>query len=170
MGILLLLFAAAYSDGSGPRLVPPSGTEVVSRAFSFLGRPYGAAQRRGPDLDCSGFVKEVYGQLGVRLPPVSREQVRRGAAVEFDSLIPGDLVFFWSRRSGPGRVGHVGIVASVDGMGRTWMIHSSTRGIRLDTVGRSKHGRYICARRILEWAPLDTAAPPLDLEAAVTEK
>ena len=139
-------------------------------AFSFLGRPYGAAQQRGPDLDCSGFVKEVYGRLGVRMPPVSREQARRGTAVEFDSLVPGDLVFFSSRTSGPGRVGHVGIIASVDGKGRTWMIHSSTRGIRLDTVGHSKRGRYICARRILERPATDTATPPLDLEAAVTER
>jgi cell wall-associated NlpC family hydrolase len=163
--MLSALLVVLLGSGSAPT-DPLLRAHVVAAAYEFLGRPYGAPQQHGPDLDCSGFVREVYGRFGVHLAAVSREQAKQGRAIPFDSLGLGDLVFFSSRTSGPGRVGHVGLVADIDGSGRVWMLHSSVRGIRLDTV--SNRGRYLCARRVVELAPATGDTTESDLEGAIT--
>ncbi len=82
-----------------------SGSDVVANATRYLGVPY----RWGgtdPDtgLDCSGFVQQVYEDLGVELPRVSRDQARTGTAVpDLVSARPGDLVAFGDP------VDHIGI-------------------------------------------------------------
>ena len=155
MSLLYLLLSAGISANTALP-VPPLPSEVVSRALSYLGRPYGAEQRKGPNLDCSGFVRDVFAGFGVHLPATSREQVLVGAAVQRRELRTGDLVFFSSRSSGPGKVGHVGLVIDVSASGSTWIVHSSTRGVRIDSLGQSGLGaRFIEARRILSDRPAD---------------
>lgn len=146
---------------------PPCASEVVSKALSYLGRPYGAEQRHGPNLDCSGFVRDVFAGFGVHLPATSREQAKCGIPVSRQALSTGDLVFFSSPHSGPGKVGHVGLVIDVDGSGRTWIVHSSVRGIRVDSLGHEGLGkRFIEARRIL---PAPSATAPVDIEQEFAE-
>ncbi len=59
-------------------------------------------------LDCSGFVRWVYAQVGWKLPAGSGESVRRsGAFVKTSHPVPGDLVFF-----GSSAAYHVGIYIS----------------------------------------------------------
>jgi len=155
MSFLYILLSAGISANT-LLPVPPSPSEVVSRALSYLGRPYGAEQRKGPNLDCSGFVRDVFAGFGVHLPATSREQVQVGAPVPREDLRTGDLVFFSSPSSGPGKVGHVGLVIDVSTDGHTWIVHSSTRGVRIDSLDRSGLGaRYIEARRILSDRPTD---------------
>jgi hypothetical protein len=122
--------------------------------MSYLGRPYGAKQRGGPDLDCSGFVRQVFAGFGIRLPATSRQQARCGIHVARDALRAGDLVFFSSPTSGKGRIGHVGLVIDVESGRRTWIVHSSTHGIRIDSLVRAGLGnRFLEARRILTSQP-----------------
>jgi cell wall-associated NlpC family hydrolase len=155
MSFLHLLLATGIS-ANAVLPVPPLPSEVVSRALSYLGRPYGAEQRKGPNLDCSGFVRDVFAGFGVHLPATSREQARVGTPVQRQELRTGDLVFFSSPTSGPGKVGHVGLVIDVAADGRTWIVHSSTRGVRIDSLGRSGLGaRFVEARRILSDRPTD---------------
>lgn len=155
MSFLCLLLSAGITANT-VLPVPPMPSEVVSRALSYLGRPYGAEQRKGPNLDCSGFVRDVFAGFGVHLPATSREQVLVGVPVPREELRTGDLVFFSSPSSGPGKVGHVGLVIDVAGNGRTWIVHSSTRGVRIDSLGCTGLGsRYIEGRRILSDRPTD---------------
>src|SRR5688500_8733548 len=83
---------AEYRPGGGEI----SGSDVVANATRYLGVPYrwgGADPATG--LDCSGFVQQVYEDLGVDLPRVSRDQARAGTAVpDLASAKPGDLVAF----------------------------------------------------------------------------
>jgi hypothetical protein len=55
-------------------------------------------------LDCSGFVQQVYEDLGVTLPRVSQDQAKQGRPVkDLASAEPGDLVAFGDP------VDHIGI-------------------------------------------------------------
>lgn len=82
------------------------GMQAASLARDQLGKQYqwGAT---GPDrFDCSGLSYWVFGQLGVQLPRVSRNQARAGRDVGLSELQAGDLVFFSTQGS---QINHVGI-------------------------------------------------------------
>lgn len=73
-----------------------AGDKVVAAGQKYLGVPYrwgGTDPATG--LDCSGFVQRVFGDLGVELPRVSRDQARQGQPVaSIAEARPGDLVAF----------------------------------------------------------------------------
>jgi cell wall-associated NlpC family hydrolase len=70
---------------------------LVKVAKSFIGAPYkyGGESLRG--LDCSAFVKKIYGIFDVNLPRSAREQFKAGMKVSKEELAVGDLVFFRTR-------------------------------------------------------------------------
>jgi cell wall-associated NlpC family hydrolase len=84
-----------------------TGTQIVDLAKQHLGTPYvwgGTDPAKG--FDCSGFVQYVFGQAGIDLPRVSRDQARAGQPVaSLADARPGDLVAFGSP------VDHIGIYA-----------------------------------------------------------
>ena len=109
-----------------PKPSPPPSTPVASAKTadwqsirrsidSFLGVPYlwGGETRQG--ADCSGFTQTVYGEQGVRIPRVSRDQHKHlkksralvGGPGGQKKLTRGDLVFF--NKNGKGRITHVGM-------------------------------------------------------------
>jgi len=94
-------------DATGTAATSATGDQAVSIAQKYLGIPYrwgGTNPKTG--LDCSGLTKLVYGQLGVDLPRVSRDQAKVGTKVDsLKEARPGDLVFFDEP------VDHVGIYA-----------------------------------------------------------
>jgi cell wall-associated NlpC family hydrolase len=82
------------------------GSYAVSIAERYLGVRYvwgGGDPNSG--FDCSGFVKYVYAQLGIRLPHYAASQYAITMHVDPSQLQPGDLVFFEPRADGPGHVG-----------------------------------------------------------------
>ncbi len=71
-----------------------------------------ANQKKGYRLgiwDCSLFVQQVFGELGVTLPRNSKLQSKKGDYVAYSNLKLGDLVFFDFIHSRPLEVSHVGI-------------------------------------------------------------
>lgn len=88
-----------------PGGVEVTGNDVIAAATRYLGVPYrwgGTDPATG--LDCSGFAQQVYDDLGIDLPRVSRDQARAGVAVpDLASARAGDLIAFGEP------VDHIGI-------------------------------------------------------------
>lgn len=139
---------AGSVPGDGSTLVPPpgygssvSGNDVVADARRYLGVPYrwgGTDPSTG--LDCSGLTQQVYGDLGISLPRVSRDQANVGTAVgSLSSAQPGDLLFFGSP------VHHVAIYEG-DGM----MIEAPRTGQDVKEIPVADFGEPVSAiRRVL---------------------
>ncbi|HEX4519288.1 MAG TPA: NlpC/P60 family protein [Gaiellaceae bacterium] len=94
---------ATASTPEGATVVPASGysSQVVSIAMSYIGVPYVWGGSTPGGFDCSGLVMYAFAQLGISLPHSSYAMWNYGAAVPYDQLQPGDMVFF----DGEGHVG-----------------------------------------------------------------
>jgi cell wall-associated NlpC family hydrolase len=139
--------SAADLDISDLRLVadtsqtPGSNSNLLQYAMSFLGTPYvwGGTSRSGSD--CSGFVQQVWGAVGVRLPRTAREQALVGAAVAPEGLAPGDRLYFACKG---GAVDHTGIY-----VGNGMFIHSSSSrgGVVLEKLRDSRYINWLVGCR-----------------------
>ncbi len=84
----------------------------------------------GPNYDCSGLMQTAFASAGIRLPRDSYQQEAFTAAIAWEDLEPGDLIFFGT----PERTKHVALYL---GQGR--YIHSSgidqgRNGIGIDSL------------------------------------
>lgn len=80
--------------------------KIVDLAKSQLGVPYvwgGTAWGKG--MDCSGFVQQVYKQVGINLPRTSQQQTSLLRVIPLNQAKPGDLVFW----GGKGTAYHIAI-------------------------------------------------------------
>lgn len=133
-----------------PATISGSAADVVRTALDVLGTPYQWGGTAANGFDCSGLVQYAYGQHGVRLPRVSRDQAHAGAEVTpvVEALQPGDILLF-SASPGAG-VTHVGMY-----LGEGKFIHSATGGVKISRLDRSDPEgaywipRWVGARRIL---------------------
>lgn len=139
---------AVAADAADEALI----NDIKKYAAGFLGTRYRLGASGPSRFDCSGFTSYVFKNFGFALNRDSRSQYRQGESVAVDELRPGDLMFFSSRSSGKGRVGHVAMVAEVHPDGSCTFIHASTkRGVTYqrfpDGGYYSRH--YLGARRIV---------------------
>jgi peptidoglycan DL-endopeptidase CwlO len=112
---------------------------VGFEALKYLGVPYvWGGETPAIGLDCSGLVKVVFAQFGVELPHYSRAQAKLGAAVGYDELQPGDLVFFGHP------IHHVGIY-----LGDGYYIHAPKRNDVVKISRMGDRGDHAGARRII---------------------
>jgi len=124
---------------------------VVETALAVMGAPYQWGGTDANGFDCSGLVQYAYGQHGIVLPRVSRDQMRMGKSVgtALAALRPGDVLGFSVERSS--RITHVGLY-----VGNGEFIHSSSSGVKLSnleaTDGDSRwwRERWVGTRRIIE--------------------
>jgi cell wall-associated NlpC family hydrolase len=129
------------------------GAAVVATARRYLGVRYRMGGTTPHAFDCSGFIRYVFARHGILLPRTAHEQAAIGDAPAVgDTLVPGDLLFFW----GGAGAQHIAMYVGGD-----TIIHASTSGhrVRLDVLSRSGSGhrswfnqRLIAVRRVL---PLD---------------
>ena len=131
----------------------PLAMAMVDYASKFIGTRYRSGASGPSAFDCSGFTSYVYKNFGITLSRSSRTQYLEGEKVSINNVKPGDLLFFSSRGSGRGRVGHVAMVVSVDNeAGTCRFIHASTKR---DVVyqnfpdGGYYQRNFIGARRII---------------------
>ncbi len=111
------------------------GEAVLAAGEAYLGVPY---QWGGTDpstgFDCSGFVQQVYADLGVSLPRVSIDQSRAGVAVNgLGDAQVGDLVFWRGEGSRPN---HIGIYA---GDGHMLVAPRTGDVVRYQQISRTPH-------------------------------
>ncbi len=104
--------------------------DIVAYAMSWKGVPYryGGNTRKG--VDCSGFTCCVFKDIAdIKLPRSSREQSDYCKKIDSKELIPGDLLFFTSRKGGL-RINHVALY-----IGDNRIIHSTTsRGVIISSL------------------------------------
>lgn len=120
--------------------------QVVELALAKIGSPYEWGGTDANGFDCSGLIQFAYGEYGIRLPRVSRAQIRAGSPVGLavDLLRPGDVLGF--SRDVQGETSHVGLFVGDDRF-----IHSSTSGVRVSNLTDPYwKARLVAARRIVE--------------------
>ena len=126
------LFHTVYQVEINPDLVAgETGNQAVNLAMSKLGTPYSQEYRNIEGyFDCSSFTYWVYRQLGIFLQcdgsntaaAQGRYIVDNNLAVAYESLAPGDLVFYsFEVNNRYLNISHVGIYA-----GNGYMIDASS--------------------------------------------
>jgi lipoprotein Spr len=74
----------------------------------------------------------VFENIGINLPRTAAEQASAGKMVKEKHVQPGDLVFF-TKNKGFGSINHVAIVLETNRHGIQSVIHSTSRGVVIDT-------------------------------------
>lgn len=135
-----------YSDGLPAGQMPlfqGDAQALFREAYRYLGVPYHFGGNSAAGIDCSAFVRNVFGACGYSLPRHSSDQTAYGIAVPPDALKPGDRLYFGNRAVR--NISHTGIY-----LGSGYFIHASSnsRGVAISHLNEALYQRmYICARR-----------------------
>lgn len=115
---------------------------IIATSKSLIGVPYAWGGTTPAGFDCSGFTKYVFAEQGITIPRVSADQYRIGTPVAFNSLKPGDLVFFSLNNNG--QVSHVGIY-----IGNGQFINATTsKGVVISSFTSYWTNIYVGAKRV----------------------
>ena len=150
--------AAEGSSDSAPVGTASSlGLKLVQTAQGYLGVPYVWGGNTAAGIDCSGFVKAVYGTYGLSLPRHSGDQAAVGYDVprgDWAQWVPGDRMYFACHHP---EIDHTGMY-----IGGGYFIHASTghgHQVAIDRVdGKYYADHLVCVRRSRELVG-DSAAP-----------
>ena len=122
-------------------------SKVVKFAKKYKGKVkyvWGATNVAGGKSDCSGFTQYVFRKaVGIKLPRVTYDQVKRGRKIsKISKLKAGDLVFFNTNAHN----GHVGIY-----IGNKKFIHCGcSHGVWINSLAEGYYRkRFSCGRRLL---------------------
>ena len=133
----------SYSSGSSYSSSTSLGQQIAAFGMQYVGYPYVYGGTSPSGFDCSGFVQYIYRQFGYSINRTATAQLANGYYVSYDSLMPGDLVFFGSGSS----ASHVGMYI---GGGEFVHAANSRSGVKISSLSESWYAaRYIGARRIV---------------------
>ena len=133
----------SYSSGSSSSSSTSLGQQIAAFGMQYVGYPYVYGGTSPSGFDCSGFVQYIYRQFGYSINRTATAQLANGYYVSYDSLMPGDLVFFGSGSS----ASHVGMYI---GGGEFVHAANSRSGVKISSLSESWYAaRYIGARRII---------------------
>jgi cell wall-associated NlpC family hydrolase len=119
-------------------------SKMADYSLKFQGTPYvwgGNDELNG--IDCSGFVKKMYGKIGLSLPRTAAEQALVGKPIyNLEDLQKGDRLYFWDKKRG--KIGHTGIY-----LGDGNFVHSSSGrgGVATDYLGSDRWLKILVAAR-----------------------
>lgn len=84
--------------------------KIIDEAMKYSGWDYISGGCRPDDggFDCSGLVQYVYGQAGIDLPRLEKDQYAACDEIKAENMQPGDLIFYKNETSN-GDIGHVAI-------------------------------------------------------------
>ncbi len=158
---LLLTSTTGHADDAASSPAP-TRTELALFAMGLVGAVYKpGGDNPSTGMDCSGFVKYVFGEvIGLKLPHSALAMSKISTEISKLDLRPGDLVFFNTTKAA---FSHVGIY-----LGENRFIHaaSTKTGIvtisQLDNVYWAAH--FNSARRLIN--PVAMKSTTLDTIAA----
>jgi len=150
IGVVLLAFSGCASAPVTPTSTAKAtaadrGDAAAALAAKMVGKPYKYGGASPAGFDCSGLVTHVFQQVaGMVLPRNSQSMSKVGEKIDKVDLLPGDLVFFNTRRQ-PNS--HVGIY-----IGDERFVHAPSRGGEVE-ISDMQEGywkkRFNGARRLL---------------------
>ncbi|MEI7576192.1 MAG: C40 family peptidase [Armatimonadota bacterium] len=121
-----------------------SRAKAAWKGTTFKGTPYvwgGNDINRG--IDCSAFVKSLYGEIGISLPRTAAEQAKVGLPIRrLEDLRAGDRLYFWEKKRNT--IGHTGMY-----LGNGYFVHSSRghNGVNTDKLTEKWQRILVAARR-----------------------
>jgi cell wall-associated NlpC family hydrolase len=129
----------------GSNYLPPGlPGDVAGLATQYIGTPYKwGGEDLGSGIDCSGFVKKMFGEIGVNLPRTAAEQALVGEPItRLEDLQRGDRLYFWEAKRS--KIGHTGIY-----LGNGYFVHSSSGkgGVATSPLTRGWVKILVAARR-----------------------
>lgn len=125
-----------YFETRGLKISKGFNPKLYSSAFNWMGTPYkfGGSSKSG--VDCSSFVKGLYGEAyETQLQGTSKGLYSQITAVSQSELKEGDLVFFKIRGNS---ISHVGLYLR-DG----YFVHASVkRGVMVNNLSETYYKKY----------------------------
>ncbi|MGF1923299.1 MAG: C40 family peptidase [Bacteroidia bacterium] len=135
-----------------PNVTTPA-TQLLDFAKTMIGTPYRyASSNPNRGFDCSGFVNYVFNNFGFKVPRSSPEFARAGVPVKLSEAKVGDVLIFTGSNPKVRKIGHVGIIASIED-GVIKFIHSSSgkaNGVTITNLEGYYKTRFIKAVSIIE--------------------
>ena len=135
-----------------PNVTTPA-SKLLDFAKSMIGTRYLYASSN-PDrgFDCSGFVNYVFNNFGFKVPRSSTEFAQAGVPVKLSDAKVGDVLIFTGSNPNVRKIGHVGIISSIED-GEIKFIHSSSgkaNGVTITNLEGYYKTRFMKAVSIIE--------------------
>ncbi len=134
--------------------------DLKDYAQALIGVPYLYGGTSLAGFDCSGYTQYVFAHFAIALPRSAAEQMTLGDSIDFQSIKPGDLLFFYTTDL------PAATAASLDGIDRSaithvaiyagsyTMLHSGNTGVTLSPLNTDYYiKRYAGARRLFNSLP-----------------
>lgn len=129
-----------------------TATDLISFAKTMIGVPYRYASSNPTiGFDCSGFVSYVFHNFGFNVPRSSTEFNVTGMPVKLENAKVGDVLIFTGTNPRRRVVGHVGIIADIEG-DTIHFIHSTSgkaHGVTITALNPYYRSRLLRAVSIL---------------------
>ncbi|MET1054680.1 MAG: C40 family peptidase [Pedobacter sp.] len=127
-------------------------SKLISFAKTMIGVPYRyACSSPTIGFDCSGFVSYVFHNFGFDVPRSSTEFNVAGRPIKLENAKVGDVLVFTGTNPRKRIVGHVGIIADIEG-DTIHFIHSTSgkaHGVTITTLNAYYRSRLMKAVSIL---------------------
>ena len=163
--LLLFCFVVLFATSGKSQTVPvkyqellkkmvanKTSNQLISFAKTLIGIPYRyASSNPAVGFDCSGFVSYVFHNFGFNVPRSSTEFNQTGTPVKLENAKVGDVLIFTGTNPQRRVVGHVGIIADIEG-DTIKFIHSTSgkaNGVTVTTLNPYYKSRLMKAVSIL---------------------
>ena len=157
----VILFAASGKSQTVPvkyqellkkMVANKTSNQLIGFAKTLIGIPYRyASSNPAVGFDCSGFVSYVFHNFGFNVPRSSTEFDQAGTPVKLENAKVGDVLIFTGTNPRKRVVGHVGIIAAIEG-DTIKFIHSTSgkaHGVTVTTLNPYYKSRLMKAVSIL---------------------